>query len=785
MSRLWRRRVFYFSVLSILVLPFQNCTQSFVPGGVESAASSEFPGFSGVNTHVMPSLRLQASDYGALGDGVTDSTSAIQRAINAAIQMNSPTEIYFPAGTFYLQCSTLDWGSCLQIIEGKNITFRGAGKDLTRFMIGNRTAGFITVVRSSNISVQDFMIDFSDLPYTQGTVTQVNSAQNTIDVAVDTGYPRMDANVFDANSLANSFALNFDPNTTNLKVGVPHAYYPVSYTPIDSVSSRARLTSVSGFAPGDRFVGLLRKNNLLNFLNSRDLQLSKVKVSMSAGLVTAWVGNSGTIDINGLEVRRIPGRLLSATADAIHMVDTNAKVSIQNCYIEGMADDAINTRSTAFTVASAPSSQVVVFNGEGNTQFALGQTLQVVSPSTQMWKGSARITTLSHKNGLITASLDQAIPGVSAGDYVFNADFAAPNLLVKNNYFSYFRGIFRIRSPGAVFTGNQIVDAENAKVLISADIAPLWKEGPSLVGSNLNGVYFHNNTVSGGQFHLLGLNYADTGAPPLMGDDAIRSHPLVFDPAFYRTTNSDLANYSDGALKSHWLNHGIQEGRRGSVHFKAAEYLSLYSDLSSAFGGNYNSAVRHFVQLGATAERRNGSYFGSDKVFNTAVYRALNPDIEGMSVAQLQAHWIKNGAYEGRRASLQFSSKEYLQLHLDIRSAYGSTNYPMALEHYVRTGSGSERREGSIVTHPRVFNLATYLAMNADIANSPDEVSAGRHWILHGAREGRQASTQFSSTYYLAHHSDLLSSFGNQGYFSALFHYVTSGITEGRQGIGP
>jgi hypothetical protein len=51
---------------------------------------------------------INVQNYGAVGDGVTNDTAAIQNAISQNIGKNFETIIYFPAGT-YLVSSTLLW----------------------------------------------------------------------------------------------------------------------------------------------------------------------------------------------------------------------------------------------------------------------------------------------------------------------------------------------------------------------------------------------------------------------------------------------------------------------------------------------------------------------------------------------------------------------------------------------------------------------------------------------------------------------------------------------------
>ncbi len=62
------------------------------------------------------------TEFGAVGDGITDDAAAIQAAIDAAVTAGGGI-VYFPAGT-YLIGTTLSW-------TGDNIILLGAGKDVT------------------------------------------------------------------------------------------------------------------------------------------------------------------------------------------------------------------------------------------------------------------------------------------------------------------------------------------------------------------------------------------------------------------------------------------------------------------------------------------------------------------------------------------------------------------------------------------------------------------------------------------------------------------------------
>jgi hypothetical protein len=115
--------------------PLLPASTSF--GAQLSSSKLEFP------AAFMPSVK----DFGAVGDGVTDDTAAIQRALNQdrvdaqgnALYGNAdyngrPKALYFPAGT-YLVSNTLRWVGCCLTLQGQ-----GSGQSFIR--LKSNAAGF-------------------------------------------------------------------------------------------------------------------------------------------------------------------------------------------------------------------------------------------------------------------------------------------------------------------------------------------------------------------------------------------------------------------------------------------------------------------------------------------------------------------------------------------------------------------------------------------------------------------------------------------------------------------
>lgn len=166
----------------------------------------------------------------------------------------------------------------------------------------------------------------------------------------------------------------------------------------------------------------------------------------------------------------------------------------------------------------------------------------------------------------------------------------------------------------------------------------------------------------------------------------------LFNAKLYYDLYPDLRlafGYNEAALKTHWLNSGIKEGRVASLVFDAKYYLENYTDLKKAFGTDYLSAYEHF---------------------------------------------INSGISEGRKASLYFDVKYYLENNSDLSKAYGNT-YSVALNHFVSIGMKEERNSSSD------FKVSIYKNNYEDLrkAFGNDILSYYEHYILYGKNEGRKA----------------------------------------------
>lgn len=214
----------------------------------------------------------------------------------------------------------------------------------------------------------------------------------------------------------------------------------------------------------------------------------------------------------------------------------------------------------------------------------------------------------------------------------------------------------------------------------------------------------------------MGLLLFQNAAP--VSDRAALLDPAVFAPAEYVELNPDLKNYSPQALRDHWITYGIHEGRSGAYLFSAREYLATYGDLARAFGtSGFLPALRHYLAHGR-GEGRLGRAILHPLIFDGQDYLQYNPDLAALGVDPeadwLKFHWVRYGAAEGRRASADFSSSEYLARYADLARAYGAAGYLNATLHYALSGI----REGRIGASTGGDENSSSLTLTAPPLNS-------------------------------------------------------------------
>lgn len=84
-------------------------------------------------------------------------------------------------------------------------------------------------------------------------------------------------------------------------------------------------------------------------------------------------------------------------------------------------------------------------------------------------------------------------------------------------------------------------------------------------------------------------------------------YSFVFNPIYYVEKYPDLMKtfgYNGKKLFSHFLSHGMKEGRKAIANFDVSVYKKNYSDLQKAFKNNLVKYYQHYIKYGIKEKRK-------------------------------------------------------------------------------------------------------------------------------------------------------------------------------------
>ena len=140
--------------------------------------------------------------YGAKGDGVSNDWTPINNAIQAAIAAGPGSVVDIPDATYVVASGTF------VLNNASGITVEG---DTNTLLINTSVGDLIHVDKSSNVTIQNLMIDVQPLRFTQGTINSLSADGLVLTVTLEDGYPSLSAPIF-STAADNEVCFWTDPN---------------------------------------------------------------------------------------------------------------------------------------------------------------------------------------------------------------------------------------------------------------------------------------------------------------------------------------------------------------------------------------------------------------------------------------------------------------------------------------------------------------------------------------------------------------------------------------------
>lgn len=283
-------------------------------------------------------VTVDVSTFGAIpGDG-KDDTSAVRSALDECAK-HKGARLVFPKGRYHFAADDFAkrTGVLFSINNVDGLTVDGQGSEF----ICHGVTGVFACGTSKDVTFRGFTIDWDRPPFSIGRVTGVQG--RSFDVDVQPQYPITE-------SMPVGAFMDYDEKT-----GLPVRHGLDEYNTVTSTEVigpqklRVNLNHDATIKAGSLAVLRHQVYSYNGFVAGKvtGLKIEDVTIYTVPGM-GLYAGACTNVNLDRFNVKIKPGRLMSATADAVHLSGCKGDVRIRGCTFEGMGDDAANIKSGLF-----------------------------------------------------------------------------------------------------------------------------------------------------------------------------------------------------------------------------------------------------------------------------------------------------------------------------------------------------------------------------------------------------------------------------------------------------
>ncbi|MCC7376834.1 MAG: right-handed parallel beta-helix repeat-containing protein [Verrucomicrobiales bacterium] len=432
---------------------------------------------------------FQVTDFGTPAGRAVDAGPAIRAAIAAAKAAGPGTEVLLPPGEYRVQRAE-NTGACIVVEEARGLAIRGAGSE-TRVIVADPMAGAFDFRRCQQAALRDLVVDYDPVPFCQGWVRGIDAAAGSFDVEIDPGFPEPGAeNFLKAAEPYGKWGMIMDPDARRIRAGTPDHFMTPRWESLgerrwrffaadDHYRSQLRYMRV-----GDGYVHLARGHGSAVVVHDCDgVRIERITIHASPGLAVGLIANRGEIVVRQLEVRFPPNsrRWLTTNADGVHCQQNRSGPIIEDCYFEGMADDAINIYAPPNVLREVRSP--TRWRISETVPARVGDRFQVLDPKTGRVRGNLKAAAVKRVSGFQEVTWETGMEGAvagahhRAGDTLYNLDACGAGFQIRRNRMvGHRRYGCLIRAGAGIIEGNVFEDTTGAGVMVTNE--PDWPEGP-------------------------------------------------------------------------------------------------------------------------------------------------------------------------------------------------------------------------------------------------------------------------------------------------------------------
>jgi uncharacterized protein (TIGR03437 family) len=349
----------------------------------------------------------------------------------------------------------------------------------------------------SGVILQNFTLDYQQLPFTQVTVTSVNANAQTFNFTPISGYQTpADFNTNRASDDSDAIWMFIFRNGVPIQqVGRLGAKRPVSGSAIaisDVNDPWARAAQLSAIQPGDVAVFTDRGGPpAINIVNGSSVTVRNASI-YSSGQIGLYFGRTNGATADHVQVIPRPGttRLISTNADGIHTSFALGAHIFTNNTVRRTCDDALAISAPWIANVTSVAGVTVKVTRSFSSPFPAAAPVSFINPTTGAMTASAAIVSESPAfdqqkltdGEVVTLTLDRAVPGLAA-------DFG----MVDNDPLK--------KGSGSVIANNTVQDGVFARAV--------WLAGVQNVSVHDN--YIQRTSSNGIFIQQLGANNTDAG----------------------------------------------------------------------------------------------------------------------------------------------------------------------------------------------------------------------------------------------------------------------------------
>lgn len=291
--------------------------------------------------------------------GLEDFRPMVQQAVN-----EGKTQITIPAGSYRL--APVGNEKCVWTLRGaKNLRIDAQGVT----MVATKLTRALELRDCSQVEIHGLSIDYDPLPFTQGTITEIDPENHWIDIKLHAGYPRKAYARIDL----------IDPTTRMRKRGMPFLWgttaelggediVRVSLKNIGVNAARGDLASLSTGADNGGIPHAMTIETCARIL------LENFTIHSAPGMGILECDGEGKSSYR--KCRIVPGprpvgasedRLLSSSWDAMQTKTVRDGPLVEHCEISHAGDDSWSVQSSDFLVVAKKGNSAVLACRDGGT----------------------------------------------------------------------------------------------------------------------------------------------------------------------------------------------------------------------------------------------------------------------------------------------------------------------------------------------------------------------------------------------------------------------------------